>query len=203
MQIKNDGQGQIFNHPILEKLTKGHAFVPITMHFTISAALLIYSLIVYRINPLLLAIYFIGGLVFWTLFEYLAHRYIFHMETSTKIREKIQYTFHGVHHEYPRDPERVVMPPVPSFLIGVAIIAIIRLIIGMPGFAIAAGFLTGYAFYALIHYSIHTRIPPKNFFGKLWMHHSYHHYKKDSKAYGVSTPFWDHVFGTMPASYRK
>lgn len=203
MQIKNDGQGQLFNNPILERLTKGHAYVPITMHFTISAGLLIYSFIVYGINPLMLVMYFFGGLLFWTLFEYLAHRYIFHMDTTTRVREKIQYTFHGVHHEYPRDRDRVVMPPFPSFLIGAAIIIVIRLIFGMPGFAIAAGFLTGYAFYALIHYSIHTRIPPKNFTGKLWMHHSYHHYKNDKKAYGVSTPLWDYVFGTMPKSYRK
>ena len=202
MEVKNSGQGQIFNHPVLEKLTKGHAFVPITMHFVISAGLLIYSFVFYNITPLMLVAYFLGGLLFWTLFEYLAHRYIFHMDTKTKIREKIQYIFHGVHHEYPRDRDRVVMPPVPSFLLGVALIAIFRLVIGLPGFAVVAGFLTGYAFYALIHYSIHTRIPPRNFTGKLWMHHSYHHYKSNTRAYGVSSPLWDYVFGTMPKSYR-
>lgn len=202
MDIKKSGQGQIFKHPVLEKLTKGHAFVPISMHFTFAAALLIYSRIGYGISPAMIGIYFLGGLLFWTLFEYLAHRYIFHMATTTKIREKIQYTFHGVHHEYPRDRDRVVMPPVPSFLIGVVLIIIFRLVLGLSGFAVAAGFLSGYAFYALIHYSIHTRIPPKNIIGKLWMHHSYHHYKNDTKAYGVSSPLWDYVFRTMPRSYR-
>lgn len=203
MTVHNSGQGQLFNNPFLEKLTKGHAYVPITMHYTIAAGLLVYSLLVYRIAPLMVVLYFFGGLLFWTLFEYLAHRYIFHMDTATKIRKRIQYTFHGVHHEYPRDKDRVVMPPVPSFLLGATLVVIFRLVLGMPGFSAVAGFLSGYACYALVHYSIHTRIPPRNAIGKLWMHHSYHHYKNDTKAYGVSSPLWDYVFGTMPKSYRE
>ena len=104
MVVKNSGQGQIFNHPVLEKLTTGHAYVPITMHFVISSALLIYCFVVYNITPVMLAAYSLGGLLFWTLFEYLAHRYIFHMDTATRIREKVQYAFHRVHHEYPARP---------------------------------------------------------------------------------------------------
>lgn len=203
MEIKDKGQGKIFENPILETITKGHAYVPITMHYVISTSLLVYSFFVFNLPALNLIIFFAGGVLFWSFFEYIAHRYIFHMDTATKIREKIQYTFHGVHHEYPRDTDRVVMPPVPSFLIGVSIVVIIRLVFGINGFAIAAGFLSGYASYALIHYSIHTRIPPKNFLGKMWMHHSYHHYKNDEQAYGVSTPIWDYIFRTMPKSYRK
>ena len=202
MEIKSKGQGKIFNNSILEKLTKGHAFVPITMHYLISVSLLIYSFTVIEVPLLSIAVYFIAGILSWSLFEYIAHRYIFHMDTATKLREKIQYAFHGVHHEYPRDTDRVVMPPVPSFIIGVVIITIFRLLFGISGFSIVAGFLSGYASYALIHYTIHTRIPPKNFTGKLWMHHSYHHYKNDEKAFGVSTPLWDYVFGTMPKTYR-
>lgn len=203
MEIKNTGQGKIFNNVILEKLTKGHAFVPITMHYLIASTLLIYSFIAYGLSLSSILINFFAGLLIWTLFEYLAHRYIFHMDTTTKIREKIQYTFHGVHHEYPRDTQRVVMPPLPSLIIGIVIITIFRLVLGIPGFAVVAGFLAGYASYALIHYSIHTRIPPKNAMGKLWMHHSYHHYKNDAQAYGVSSPLWDYIFRTMPKSYRK
>jgi sterol desaturase/sphingolipid hydroxylase (fatty acid hydroxylase superfamily) len=202
MDIKNTGQGKIFNNPFLEKLTRAHASVPITMHYLIAVTLMVYSFYGINLNLSQIIIYFFAGLLFWTIFEYLAHRYIFHMATTTKIREKIQYTFHGVHHEYPRDKNRIVMPPLPGFIIGVALIVVFRLAAGEPGYAFAAGFLAGYASYALVHYSIHTRIPPKNIIGKLWMHHSYHHYKNDAQAYGVSSPLWDYVFRTMPKSYR-
>ncbi|MEX2379667.1 MAG: sterol desaturase family protein, partial [Vicingaceae bacterium] len=45
--------------------------------------------------------------------------------------------------------------------------------------------------------------PPKNFLKQLWIHHSIHHYQEDDKAFGVSSPLWDYVFGTMPSKKRK
>lgn len=202
MEVKHSGQGQIFSNPILERLTRSHAFVPITMHYLIAFALLAYAIINHGLKVFDVVIFFVIGVFFWTFFEYLAHRYIFHMNTDTKIRERIQYTFHGVHHEYPRDKHRVVMPPVPGFIIAMLMIVLFRLLFGFSGFPLVAGFLAGYASYSLIHYSTHTKIPPKNFMGKLWMHHSLHHYKDHTRAFGVSSPLWDIIFGTMPKKYR-
>lgn len=202
MKIQEEGQGQIFKHPFLEKLTRAHAAIPITMQFTIAAGLLIYSYFFATIAAQWIAVYFGGGFLFWTLFEYLAHRWVFHMSTETQLKRKIQYTFHGVHHEFPRDKYRIVMPPVPGFLLAALLVFVFRMIWGPEGFSFAAGFLAGYASYSLIHYSIHSRIPPKNFIGKLWMHHSLHHYKDDTLGFGVSSPFWDHIFNTVPKKPR-
>jgi hypothetical protein len=60
---------------------------------------------------------FAAGTVFWTWFEYLAHKHIFHMLPTNKLKERIQYTFHGVHHEYPHDKERLAMPPAASVIL--------------------------------------------------------------------------------------
>src|SRR5690606_5061461 len=61
------------------------------------------------INSIIL---FITGMVTWTFVEYLIHRYLFHIKES-----KFQYMIHGVHHEYPRDKERLMMPPLPGLVL--------------------------------------------------------------------------------------
>jgi sterol desaturase/sphingolipid hydroxylase (fatty acid hydroxylase superfamily) len=41
---------------------------------------------------------------------------------------------------------------------------------------------------------------PKNFVGVLWTNHALHHYGDPHTMYGVSSPLWDYVFGTV---YKK
>jgi sterol desaturase/sphingolipid hydroxylase (fatty acid hydroxylase superfamily) len=58
--------------------------------------------------------------------------------------------------------------------------------------------VAGYASYLCVHYSVHAFPPPKNFLKHLWIHHALHHYQQPHSAYGVSSPFWDFIFRTMP-----
>jgi sterol desaturase/sphingolipid hydroxylase (fatty acid hydroxylase superfamily) len=83
----------------------------------------------------------------------------------------------------------------------VIFIALFRLIFGEYGFPMVGGFLTGYATYLCVHYSVHAFRPPRNFLRKLWINHSMHHYKDQNTVFGVSSPLWDYVFRTMP-SYK-
>ena len=69
---------------------------------------------------------------------------------------------------------------------------------GNYAFAFFPGFLNGYLFYVYTHWAIHKFRKPKNRFGYIWDHHNLHHFKYSDKAFGVSTPLWDHIFGTMP-----
>src|SRR5690606_37080935 len=55
--------------------------------------------------------YFLLGLAVWTLSEYLLHRFVFHFAPKGKFMDRIHFIFHGVHHDYPRDRLRLVMPP--------------------------------------------------------------------------------------------
>ena len=73
-----------------------------------------------------------------------------------------------------------------------------KLIMGNFAFAFLPGFVVGYAAYLWVHYMVHAFQPPKNFFKILWVHHGIHHYKDQENAFGVSSPFWDVIFGTMP-----
>jgi sterol desaturase/sphingolipid hydroxylase (fatty acid hydroxylase superfamily) len=64
-------------------------------------------------------------------------------------------------------------------------------------FAFLPGFIVGYAAYLAIHYMVHAFAPPKNFFKILWINHGTHHYKNGEFIFGVSSPLWDYIYGTM------
>ena len=195
---RNNGSAQLFKNPILEKLTRTHIAVPISLFFIISGSLLFWG---YSQEGLvwtsLVGFFFVGWLAF-TLVEYMVHRYVFHMNTDTKVREDLQYKFHGVHHDYPKDKDRLAMPPVMSLTISTLLFFIFGFIMGDIVFAFLPGFLVGYAMYLFVHYIVHAYQPPKNFFKALWINHGIHHYKNHERAFGVSSPIWDYVFRTMP-----
>lgn len=204
MASKNvsDG-GQVFQNPILEAMTRTHIAFPLSI-FYVTAALALYAGLVWFNQDLIasLSLFIVGGF-FFTLVEYLVHRYFYHMEPSTPRKARLQYLFHGIHHDHPRDKKRLALPPLMSLLVAAMFVGIFRLILGGSGFAFGGGFMAGYATYLLIHYAIHVHTPPKNFLGSIWKHHNLHHFVGDTGAFGVSSPFWDHIFGTMPADPRK
>ncbi len=194
----NKGTKVIFKNPILEKLSRTHIAVPISLFFVYSSALLFYSIYSVHMNPFTTTGIFVVGFLTFTLVEYLAHRYIFHMKITSELRRKLQYAFHGVHHDYPKDKDRLAMPPIMSVTIATALLFLFRLVMGDFVFAFLPGFLVGYAMYLWVHYIVHAYQPPKNFLKALWVNHGIHHYKSPDKVFGVSSPLWDYIFRTMP-----
>jgi sterol desaturase/sphingolipid hydroxylase (fatty acid hydroxylase superfamily) len=61
-----------------------------------------------------------------------------------------------------------------------------------------AGLVAGYVWYDLTHYYLHHAVP-KTAVGK-WMrkYHLVHHFQTPGVRYGITSPLWDHVFGTYP-----
>ena len=55
-----------------------------------------------------------GGYALWTLFEYWLHRLVFHFEPDDGLGARLHWIIHGVHHDHPNDPLRLVMPPAVS-----------------------------------------------------------------------------------------
>ena len=198
-QPKNKGSKKLFTNPLLEKLTRTHISVPLVIFGCYAAGLLYWSITHTEITIGTTIGLFIMGFIAFTLFEYLMHRFVFHMKTYNEFREKIQYIIHGVHHEYPRDKERLAMPPLVSISIATILLLIFQAIMGDYTYSFLPGFITGYSFYLTIHYMIHAYQPPGNFMKTLWVNHSIHHYKEDEHIlYGVSSPFWDYIFGSTP-----
>ncbi|WMJ75572.1 sterol desaturase family protein [Cytophagaceae bacterium ABcell3] len=200
---KHSGSKQLFENPVLEKLSRTHISVPITIFLSISAGLLFYAFKHTALPAYLIPLVFMAGTLLFSFLEYLVHRYLFHMSTHTEGRKRMQYICHGVHHEYPKDKTRLAMPPLASIFLATAFFALYYLVMDTWVFAFLPGFLTGYAAYLFVHFIVHAYPPPKNVFKALWLNHSIHHYKDQEIAFGVSSPLWDYVFGTMPEKKPK
>jgi sterol desaturase/sphingolipid hydroxylase (fatty acid hydroxylase superfamily) len=194
---KSKGTQKLFQNPILEKLTRTHIAVPLVIFTLFSGALLGWSVTHTSLSPGTTIGLFVLGFVAFTWVEYMVHRYVFHMKTYTAVRAKLQYTMHGVHHEYPKDKDRLAMPPLLSVTIATILLLLFRLLMGDLVFAFLPGFLVGYAAYLAVHYMVHAFAPPKNFLKALWINHGSHHYKNGEMIFGVSSPLWDYIYGTM------
>lgn len=189
---------RMFKSDFMESLSRVHPSVPLIIFVPVILYMLYLSIFNFQIGILSIVGLIVFGLFIWTITEYLLHRFIFHMELKSKIGARIHFIFHGVHHDYPSDSRRLVMPPSVSIPLATLFFFLFRFLIGevsvIPFFA---GFLTGYLFYDISHYAIHHF----NMHSKFWLaiknHHIKHHYQDPDKGYGVSSPIWDYVFKTQ------
>jgi sterol desaturase/sphingolipid hydroxylase (fatty acid hydroxylase superfamily) len=196
-KIHNKGQAQIFQNQYLEMLTKTHPLVIWGMYLPVIIGLPWYALVRFGYTGGTVAGVFVAGILFWTLFEYIIHRYIFHFIAETERGRRIVYVLHGNHHEYPRDRERLFMPPVPSSIIASVLFLAQFSLLQHYAFLFFPGFMLGYLVYGSMHYAIHAWNPPFKWMKPLWRNHHLHHYKDEHKGFGVSSTLWDLVFGTM------
>jgi sterol desaturase/sphingolipid hydroxylase (fatty acid hydroxylase superfamily) len=196
-KIYNKGQAQIFKNPYLELLTKVHPLVIWGMYMPIIIGFTYYAIKVFSIGSSRAFLVLLAGMFFWTFFEYIAHRYIFHWISDHEKTKRLVYILHGNHHEYPRDRERLFMPPLPSLIISSLLFGLMYLIMNHYAFVFFPGFIFGYLLYASMHYAIHAWNPPFKWMKPLWRNHHLHHYKEEEKGFGVSTTLWDRIFGTM------
>jgi sterol desaturase/sphingolipid hydroxylase (fatty acid hydroxylase superfamily) len=196
-KIHNKGQARLFQSQYMEMLTKTNPIVIWCMYIPIMGFMLYKGFNNVEISAFKVSSIFVGGMLFWTLFEYIMHRFAFHHLAESERAKKFVYIIHGNHHEYPRDKERLFMPPVPSLIITSVIFSLYYLIMGNYALFFFPGFVLGYLLYGTMHYAIHAWNPPYPWMKPLWRNHHLHHYKNDHQGFGVSTTLWDRVFGTM------
>ncbi|MGC9077967.1 MAG: sterol desaturase family protein [Candidatus Kapaibacteriota bacterium] len=189
---------RLFKSNFLEFFSKVKWYIPLVIYVPVILVVLYFAVYKFSLSAGTIFSFFLLGLFSWTLVEYLLHRFIFHYRPKTTFGERINFIFHGIHHSYPRDPLRLVMPPSVSiplaFLFYFTFKALFPNQYNLPFFA---GFVLGYLIYDLTHYAIH-HFPIKNkLFLKIKSHHMKHHYSDDDSRFGVSSPLWDYIFGTI------
>jgi dihydroceramide fatty acyl 2-hydroxylase len=186
---------RMFDNDLLDKLSRVHPAVPPIIFGPSIVFLVVYGLIKGSgaWTPLELA----GGYLVWTLTEYWLHRIVFHFEPEKGIGARLHWIIHGVHHDHPNDPMRLVMPPSVSIPLASLFVLVFYEVLGFPGFLpFSAAFLAGYLAYDMLHYHVHHH-RPKTALGRMLRElHMRHHFQDHETGYGVSAPFWDHVFGT-------
>ena len=191
----------MFESRFLDRFTRVHPVVPVLIYGPVVIVMLV--LAVSRDGWWDTAGLVLVGYCAWTLFEYWLHRLVFHFEPEKGIGAKLHWMIHGVHHDHPNDPLRLVMPPSASVPLAVVFLALFWLVLGADAAtAFGAGFLAGYLAYDMIHYHVHHH-RPKTWVGrKLRELHMRHHFQDDERGFGVSAPYWDHVFRTYPQNRR-
>ncbi|HET9754430.1 MAG TPA: sterol desaturase family protein [Myxococcales bacterium] len=139
------------------------------------------------------------GAFSWTLLEYLLHRWVFHFkpDPASELQRDASWLIHGIHHDYPWDRDRLVMPPTVTALIAVAVWFGFRWL-GAVEHAWFAGLVGGYVWYDLTHYYLHHAAPTTAAGKWLRRYHLVHHFQTPDVRYGITTPLWDFVFGTYP-----
>lgn len=199
-----DESVRMFKSSFLELFSKVHWTVPLFIFVPIISYLMFQAIISVEIGMIPIIAWFVGGIGIWTITEYFLHRFLFHYEPPGKLGKRMHFIFHGVHHDYPNDSWRLVMPPAVSLPLAYAFYLLFRNVVaGDAFFPFFAGFLAGYLFYDMLHYAIH-HAPMK---GKIWMalktHHLKHHFKDPDNGYGVSSPLWDVIVGTQFSNSKK
>jgi 4-hydroxysphinganine ceramide fatty acyl 2-hydroxylase len=194
----NFGSATLFSNPVLERISRTHISIPITLFLAISSVSMYYGVVSTSIPLGLGLAFFALGIFAFTFVEYMMHKHFFHMEPDTPLKDKLQYNVHGVHHDYPKDKDRLAMPPFVSAAYAAIFYLVFTLIMGDFALYFLPGFLVGYAGYLGVHYAVHAYNPPKNFLKVLWVNHAIHHYKDPDSSFGVSSPLWDYLLGTLP-----
>jgi sterol desaturase/sphingolipid hydroxylase (fatty acid hydroxylase superfamily) len=186
---------RMFESNLLDKLSRVHPSVPAILFGPTITALLVLGF-VHGVGWAAPA-WLLGGYLFWTLTEYWLHRIIFHFEPEKGIGARLHWIIHGVHHDHPNDPMRLVMPPSLSVPLAALFLWGFYAALGSPAcYVFGAAFLGGYLFYDMLHYHVHHH-RPKTALGKTLRElHMRHHFQNHERGYGVSAPFWDRVFGT-------
>lgn len=168
--------------------------------------------------PLSIAAFYVLGLFLWTFMEYAIHRGIFHptqfIEDDTRrivaslgkerpilpnlptLRHKFYFVVHGVHHDYPNDSTRLVMPPTVSIPLAAAFFFAFSAIFGAGTPAVFAGFISGYLVYDTMHFAAHHSSGRSLLIRSLKRRHFRHHYADSTRDFGVSSSLWDYIVGT-------
>jgi sterol desaturase/sphingolipid hydroxylase (fatty acid hydroxylase superfamily) len=193
---KSSDSIRMFESDAMEFLSRVHPATPLLLYLPLIVASVYFALARVQLSILSIAELFVLGLMIWTLLEYIIHRYAFHYEPKTRIGKQFHFVVHGVHHDYPNDAKRLVMPPAVSIPLAIVFYGLFFLLFGRAAPALWAGFAGGYVCYDSIHYAIHHFPMKTGIWNRLKQHHLRHHYQDDHAGYGVSSPFWDHIFRT-------
>jgi sterol desaturase/sphingolipid hydroxylase (fatty acid hydroxylase superfamily) len=194
---------RIFENPWLERMTHVHPLTPLILWSPVVAWLAYRGAASAGYSIGGVAAWMLAGVFVWTFAEYQLHRRVFHFNATTPFQKRLQYLIHGLHHDDPNDPTRLVMPPVAAIVLALLLYSLFRGLLGIAGAGTAtdpffAGFLIGYLLYDYTHFWIHHFTPRTSWGKSVKRHHMDHHFVHHDARWGVSSALWDVILGTLP-----
>jgi dihydroceramide fatty acyl 2-hydroxylase len=193
----------MFESDFLERFSRIHPSTPFIVWIPVAAFFFGRSILRHDLAiPAAVGMFFLGILA-WSIAEYVLHRWVFHWTNETAWGKRVHFLLHGVHHDFPSDKDRLVMPLPTSVPLAIIFYALFTLTLGRTiGEPFFAGFAIGYLFYDGTHYYVHHFVPTTRWGKFLRRHHMTHHFADHDGGFGVSSPLWDYVFRTLPAKKK-
>jgi sterol desaturase/sphingolipid hydroxylase (fatty acid hydroxylase superfamily) len=187
----------MFETPLIERFSRIHPLMPFVFWLPVLGYVAVRAAM-NGVGVIKGAALGLGGVLLWTLAEYVLHRYVFHYAGPRLWQRRFHFVLHGVHHDFPQDTDRLVMPLGASIPMGAAFYFGFQALLGPvlvdPVFV---GFGLGYLAYDGTHYAIHHFRMSSRWGRWIKRHHMVHHHTGANARWGVSSPLWDWVFGTM------
>ena len=130
------------------------------------------------------------GLASWTLMEYVLHRFVMHQLPPFK-------RWHGEHHDRP-----MALISSPTYFTAL----LFAVLVFLPALwladawgatALTCGLMMGFLAFSVMHHAVHHWRASNPWFKSLKRLHALHHHSGSACCYGVTTLFWDRVFGTL------
>lgn len=187
----------MFKSGLLESVSKVHYSVPLIIYVPVIFYLLWTGIAIDNFSLGVFLMSYVSGLFFWTATEYSLHRFVFHYVPKAKWGQRLHFIFHGVHHDYPNDRLRLVMPPSVSMPLALGFYFLFNAVLPASWLhSFFAAFLTGYLIYDMSHYAFHHLAIQNPILKKLKQHHMRHHYHEPDRGYGVSSVLWDKILNS-------
>ncbi len=166
---------------------------------------LIYIIILFETGiDFLFPFWFVNGIIVWSLFEYVVHRWVYHTPIrSSKIRWFVD-AFHEHHHRNLDDYEVLNA----GFLLSYPITIIVLSVVFLSTWSLYAtacfglGMTLYYIFYEIVHYLIHYKCWSGGYMSFIQKYHLFHHHENWNRNFGNTISFWDRIFGSYDGDYR-
>lgn len=151
-----------------------------------------------------LLVLILTGLAFWSLLEYLLHRYFFHWNPQDLRMRRIIHQLHFNHHKDPRHPDKILVHPFYSLpvsgMLGWGFYLVTGTLLAATG--LLAGLWAGFLYYEWVHYRLHLGKKSRGLLKRQRRWHFYHHFVDPDHCFGVTSPLWDVVLGTWASTDR-
>lgn len=148
---------------------------------------------------------FVCGILIWSLFEYVVHRWVYHVRIKNKKVRWLIDAFHAHHHNNLTDYRVLnagffIVYPVSAFMLALVFLL-------TRDFSYTAAFGLGmtcyYIFYEFVHYYIHYKEWKSGYMQFVQKFHLFHHHQNWFQNFGNTIAIWDRIFGTYNADYKK
>eukprot|EP01129_Flabellula_baltica_P015382 TRINITY_DN776_c0_g1_i1.p1 TRINITY_DN776_c0_g1~~TRINITY_DN776_c0_g1_i1.p1 ORF type:complete len:357 (-),score=60.52 TRINITY_DN776_c0_g1_i1:32-1066(-) len=194
-----------FDNPVLEWGSKSPWYTVPFVWFPV-CFFMFYQAVSTGTSVFSMPLFIVGGVLGWMLLEYVLHRFLFHMKTTSFLMNCFHFMLHGYHHIAPMDPMRLTFPPIPAAILASIVYTLMRVFFPFTTtMALLTGICLGYIFYDCEHYLMHHSdvLNGIEYFRSMKRHHLYHHYKNENSNFGISSMLYDHVFQSFDSVYLK